>query len=79
MRNRTFHVAVDPSADTTVTVVQGRTNHWFHLFMTLVTGGLWLPIWLVAAARARRNVSVTATATARASVTDPRPQTPPGY
>ena len=33
-----------------VVVVQGkRTNHAFHLIMTLVTVGLWLPVWIIVA------------------------------
>lgn len=73
MRNRNFHVAVDPSANTTVTVVQHTPTHWFHLVMTLVTGGLWLPVWIAVSYRARRNVTVTAVATATAQASTHSP------
>lgn len=30
-------------------VAQPGTNHAFHLVMTILTAGLWLPIWLIVA------------------------------
>lgn len=30
-------------------VVRGGTSHGFHLLMTVLTCGLWLPIWIIAA------------------------------
>jgi hypothetical protein len=26
-----------------------RVHHGFHLFMTIITAGLWLPVWLIVA------------------------------
>ena len=30
-------------------VARSGTNHAFHLVMTILTAGLWLPIWLIVA------------------------------
>ena len=27
-------------------VERAGTNHWFHLIMTILTFGLWIPIWI---------------------------------
>jgi hypothetical protein len=38
-------------------IVNAGTNHAFHLLMSVLTFGLWLPVWLLAAifgGRARR-------------------------
>ena len=24
-----------------------KTNHWLHIFMTLLTGGVWVFIWII--------------------------------
>lgn len=32
---------------TTVTVSPRKTNHLFHLFMTIFTFGLWSPVWIL--------------------------------
>lgn len=32
---------------TTVTVSPRKTNHTFHLLMTIFTFGLWSPIWIL--------------------------------
>lgn len=43
----TDHFAPLPAA---VVVSTGtRTNHVFHLLMTLITLGLWLPVWFIVA------------------------------
>lgn len=38
---------IEDTSDTFVTLVSGRksANHVLHLLLTLVTAGLWLPIW----------------------------------
>lgn len=28
-----------------------RVNHWMHLIVTILTGGLWLPIWIIQSIR----------------------------
>lgn len=30
-------------------IVRGGTNHGLHLILTVLTCGLWLPIWIIAA------------------------------
>ena len=32
------------------TVVPVRTNHAVHILMTLLTCGIWLPVWIIVAA-----------------------------
>lgn len=27
-----------------------KTNHALHLVMTILTGGLWIPVWVIVAA-----------------------------
>lgn len=39
---------------TTITIGHGRrTNHLFHLILTILTGGLWGIVWIIVAARNR--------------------------
>src|SRR5690606_22985020 len=48
----------------TVTKTPRKTSHGFHLLMTLLTLGLWLPVWALSAmnaARRKRVVSKTVT------------------
>ena len=42
----------------TVTHMPRKTSHGFHLIMTILTAGLWLPIWMLAAANATRSRKV---------------------
>jgi hypothetical protein len=39
----------------TVTFTRRRVNHVLHGVLTLLTAGLWSPIWLLAVLRARRS------------------------
>jgi hypothetical protein len=60
---QTAVVAVTPAAlpaqvTTTLTV---RTNHLVHLILTVVTLGLWAPIWLAVAIRNARASSTSVT------------------
>lgn len=39
-----------PAVASTQTMIVNRgTNHAFHLVMTIVTFGLWLPVWIIVA------------------------------
>lgn len=40
-------VVVATPAPVYVTVDKG-TNHVFHLLMSLITAGLWIPVWIIA-------------------------------
>ena len=45
-----------PAPQQQVVVVPRRgTNHIFHLLMSLVTLGLWLPVWLIVAISNRND------------------------
>jgi len=46
---------------TVVTVVRHSPDHAFHFIMTICTGGLWLPVWIVAAIWPRRAKVTTRT------------------
>ena len=37
------------------TVIRKPANHGLHLFLTLITFGLWLPVWAVVALIGRRE------------------------
>lgn len=66
-------------------VVVNRTSHGLHLLMTLLTGGLWIPVWIWRA-RANRvlvagpsvvvNNSVTASNATGGVPEIPRPRPP---
>ena len=43
------HVGHPASAPSIAVAVSGGTNHGLHLLLTLLTCGLWLPIWLIIA------------------------------
>lgn len=38
-----------PAAPQQVVVVNHRTNHVFHLIMSIITFGLWIPVWIIVA------------------------------
>jgi len=54
-------VAQAQAEATVVTVVRQTPDHAFHVIMTLCTGGLWLPVWIVAAIWPRRAKVTTRT------------------
>ena len=35
-----------PPRTRSVTVTKGKTNHGMHAMLTLLTGGLWAPVWI---------------------------------
>lgn len=39
------------------TVQKRECNHTLHLILTLVSCGMWAPVWIVAAAMGRRTVT----------------------
>ena len=41
-----------------VTYTPRKTSHLFHLVMTILTAGLWLPVWMFAAMNATRDRKV---------------------
>lgn len=45
--------------NTTRTVTRRPANHALHLFLTVVTLGLWSPVWIAAAALGRRETVTT--------------------
>jgi hypothetical protein len=53
---------------------QGLTTnqHILHLLLTVFTGGLWLPVWLILSIRSVRTTTTTA-----ADPTAPMPEWPP--
>ena len=51
---------MDRSLSPHVVVVPVRTAHWFHLAMSAITFGLWLPLYLVAVIS---NINSTTTKT----------------
>ena len=54
-------VAQAQAEATVVTVVRQTPDHAFHFIMTICTGGLWLPVWIVAAIWPRRAKVTTRT------------------
>lgn len=38
-----------PAAPTTAVIVNQGTNHLLHLVLTLLTCGLWIPVWIIVA------------------------------
>lgn len=40
-----------PTCERMVLALKDRTNHILHLLMSVVTVGLWLPVWLIAGIR----------------------------
>lgn len=40
---------VQGGGTTVVVNTPKRVNHAFHLIMTICTGGLWLPVWIIVA------------------------------
>ena len=54
-------VAQAQAEATVVTVVRRSPDHAFHFIMTICTGGLWLPVWIVAAIWPRRAKVTTRT------------------
>lgn len=41
-------------AQVTDTIYVKKPNHVLHFLLTVVTGGLWLPVWIVVALRGKR-------------------------
>lgn len=54
-------VAQAQAEATVVTVYRQSPDHAFHFIMTICTGGLWLPVWIVAAIWPRRSKVTTRT------------------
>lgn len=46
------------------TVTRRSANHGLHLFLTIVTLGLWAPVWLIVAVVGRREVTTVQTSQA---------------
>lgn len=43
----TTPMSVVTSQQVTVQAPRKRVNHVLHLILTLLTGGLWLPVWII--------------------------------
>lgn len=39
---------------------RGKTSHVLHFIITLLTGGLWLPVWIIATVRNKQWVPIVA-------------------
>src|SRR3954452_4038806 len=61
-----YQTVVVPSgaAASSVVVVRSGPNHVLHLILTILTAGLWLPIWILVAIFGRRRTAVVSTAVA---------------
>lgn len=46
-----------PQNNTTTVIVNSRrgTSHVFHLLMSIITGGLWIPVWIIVGIRNRHR------------------------
>lgn len=51
-------IVINNSVNTPPAVVAGGANHALHLILTLLTCGMWLPVWLIVAAVSRPHVRV---------------------
>ncbi len=51
------------SASTTIVQSDGGTRHLLHFVLTILTAGLWLPIWICVALFGRRGKTTVITAT----------------
>ncbi len=45
-------------ADRTTIVSSGGCNHSFHLIMSIITVGMWIPVWIIVAIVARKQTTV---------------------
>lgn len=46
-----YYPAPQPVVVQHTVVMRRRTPHVLHCFLTLITGGLWLPVWIIDAIR----------------------------
>ena len=47
-----------PTCKTTVKAERAPTSHVLHLLLTLITAGLWLPVWIIVAMSASYTCAV---------------------